>query len=185
MRSRGISLVEILITLVIAGVLLRIALPAFGDFIAGQRAVAAINGVIGSVQLARSRAVTGRTTVIFCPRREAICGSRSDWSNGGWIFADQNRNAELDENEPVIGSLPPMPAGATLTWRAFRNRAYLRFLPTGLTDWQNGHFLYCPANADARFARVLILNAQGRVRVTRDTDGDGIAEDAGGSPLEC
>jgi len=32
---------------------------------------------------------------------------------------------------------------------------------------------------------MIILNAQGRVRVARDVDGDGIVEDAAGRPVSC
>lgn len=194
MQSRGFTLIEGLIVLVIAGVLLRLALPAMTDFVARQRAVAAINSIIGSVQLARTNAIIQSRTVTFCPRATPPtpgfelrpgCGGHADWTLGGWIFGDGNRNARIDTEEPIYGALPTMPAGATLRFRAFRNRPYLQFRPSGLTDWQNGNFLYCPPNNDARFARSIILNAQGRVRLAPDTDGDGIAEDASGRPLRC
>ena len=113
------------------------------------------------------------------------CGRRSDWHQGGWIFADANSNARIDEGERVYGALPPLRKGSSLRWRSFRNRGYLRFRANGLTDWQNGHFQYCPPGGDPRHARQVILNAQGRARLAPDTDGDGIAEDADGRPLAC
>ena len=57
--------------------------------------------------------------------------------------------------------------------------------PSGLTDWQNGNFLYCPQGGDPRFARQIVINAQARVRHARDSDGDGIVEDARGRPVTC
>lgn len=185
MDVRGVSLLELLVALLIAAVLLQLAVPAWSTFLGNQRAVAAINTLIAGVQLARTSAVVQGVTVTFCPRNGAACGTRSDWSRGGWIFADANRNARIDEGEVVYGGLPALDGGATLQWRAFRNRSYLQFRPNGLTDWQNGTFLYCPADGDTRFARAIILNAAGRVRRAPDRDRDGIAEDAQGRPLVC
>ena len=185
MRNRGYSLIELLIGIAIASVLLSLAVPGFRGLIAREEAVAAINGIIGSVQFARSIAITHQLRVTFCPANGANCGRRSDWHAGGWIFADSNSYGRIDASEIVYGGLPALKDGSRLYWRSFRNRSYLRFLPNGLTDWQNGHFLYCPENADPRLARQLILNAQGRARLARDTDGDGIAEDARGRPLQC
>ncbi len=182
---RGITLIELLVTLAVAAVLLHAALPAFADLLASQRAAAASNAVVGAVQLARSSAITHRTAVTFCPRSGNACGGRAHWRDGGLVFLDHNRNAELDAGEPLLGTLAALEAGATLAWRSFRNRSYLRFEPRGYTDWQNGHFQYCPASSDARHARQVIINAQGRTRSARDRDGDGIREDARGRPLRC
>lgn len=176
---------ELLVTLALAAVLLRMAVPGFLDLIAEQQAAAASNAVIGAVQMARSAAIVHRTPVTFCPNNRGTCGSGRDWQLGGLIFADGNRNARLDEGEHIFGTLPKLPDGVRLVWRSFQNRAYLRFLPSGLTAWQNGHFQYCPADSDPRFARQLILNAQGRIRKAPDRDGDGIREDASGEPLRC
>jgi len=174
-----------LISLALLAILLRLALPAFHDLVSQQRASAASNAITGAIALARSSAIIGHTPVTFCPNNAGACGSRNQWHLGGLIFADRNRNAQLDRNEWIYGTLPGFAPGVTVRWRSFRNRSYLRFLPSGLTAWQNGHFQYCPADADDRFSRALILNAQGRVRPALDRDGDGIREGADGEPLRC
>ena len=182
---RGVTLIELLITLAVAAVLLQMALPGAHDLLQSHRAAAASNAVIGAVQLARASAITYRTAVTLCPRDGQACGRRAHWRNGGLIFLDANRNAQLDSGEAMLGAMAAVEAGATLAWRSFRNRGYLRFEPSGYTAWQNGHFQYCPASGDARHARQIILNAQGRTRSARDRDGDGIREDADGKPLRC
>lgn len=181
----GYTLTELLVALAIASVLYGVALPFMHDFPAGQRAVASGNAIIGAVQLARSSAIIYRVPVTLCPNDSGQCGTRRHWSEGGLIFSDPNRNAKLDDGEVLHGHLPSLRKGEKLYWRSFRNRSYLRFLPTGLTPWQNGHFQYCPADGDPRFSRQIVLNAQGRVRRSRDKDGDGIVEDVQGRPLRC
>lgn len=165
--------------------LLRLALPGAHDLVQSQRAAAASNAIVGAVHLARAAAITYRSAVILCPRDGRNCGGRAQWRNGGLIFLDGNRNAQLDAGEAVLGAMAAVEPGAALVWRSFRNRSYLRFEPSGYTAWQNGHFQYCPASGDVRHARQIILNAQGRTRSARDGDGDGIREDADGKPLRC
>jgi hypothetical protein len=58
-------------------------------------------------------------------------------------------------------------------------------MPRGYTHWQNGSFLYCPADNDVTHARMAIVNAQGRTRRAEDRDHDGVIEDAAGRPVVC
>ncbi len=183
--QRGLSLIELLIALALSAVLLRLAIPGFQDLLASQRATAASNAITATVALARTSAIVYRLPVVICPNDLGRCGGRSHWALGGLVFADRNRNRQRDVEEPLFGTLPAFESGARVVWRSFRNRNYLLFLPQGLTDWQNGHFQYCPQGNDPRHARQIIINAQGRTRVAPDSDRDGIREDARGQPLQC
>lgn len=183
--ERGYSLVELMVALAVAGLLLGIAVPEFRDLIAAQRATARINTVAGAIQTARHLAIAQNAVAVMCPGQGPACAGRDQWHLGTLIFADRDGDRQVDEGELVAARLPKLDEGERLVWRSFRNRTFLQFRGTGLTDWQNGNFQYCPANGDPRLARQLILNAQGRVRQALDRDGDGIREDARGRPLTC
>lgn len=178
-------MIELLVTLALLAVLFSLALPDFAAFIGRQRSVAAVNGLVGAVQIARNAAVTGRTTTTLCPAASGRCGARDTWHLGALVFEDDNGNGRREEAEAIVARLPRLRAGERVYWRSFRNRGYLQFSATGFTSWQNGHFLYCSRDRDPRLARQVIINAQGRARMARDRDGDGIAEDARGRPLQC
>jgi len=186
---RGLTLVELLAALAVAAVLLGMALPAMRHLVDQQRAAAAINQVAGAVNFARASAIEGRRTVSLCPsparEPDAYCAGRDEWPIGMLVFSDGNGNGRRDAGEATLRRLPALPPGATLRWRSFRNRSYLQFLPSGLTPWQNGHFLLCLRDDDPRLARMLVVNAAGRLRHARDRDGDGVREDAQGRPLDC
>ena len=104
---------------------------------------------------------------------------------GTLIFIDRNRDGRRDPDEPVLRWLPGLDSGGRIYWRSFRNRSYLQFNPSGLTNWQNGNLLYCPRNGDAHFAREVIINAAARPRKAPDLNHDDIPEDANGQPVRC
>ncbi len=183
--SAGFSLNELMVALAVAAVLMGTAIPEFTELAAAQRATAQINALAGAVNSTRQLAISHNRTMTLCAGQGPRCGNRQDWHKGMLVFADTNNNRCLDDGEFVGARFAKPEAGATIVWRSFGNRAYLRFAATGVTDWQPGNFQYCPANQDARFARQLIINAQGRVRQATDSDGDGIRENAKGQPLSC
>ncbi len=183
--TTGYTLVQLLVTLAIASTLLGLSFPTLTQLIAQQRASAASNAIVGAVNLARASAIVHAVTVTMCPRDGEQCGNRDHWNRGALIYADHNANGRRDTGDALFGVMPALERGAQLSWRAFRNRSYLQFRARGYTAWQNGTFQYCPASREARFSRAIIINAQGRVALSRDNDGDGIAEYANGDPLSC
>ncbi|MCY4213679.1 MAG: GspH/FimT family pseudopilin [Gammaproteobacteria bacterium] len=184
-RCRGASLLELLVALAIAGLLMGTALPAFIELGADHRAAARINAMLGAVRATRHLAITHNAPATLCAGQGPACLGTNRWHEGAIVFLDQDRDLQVDEGELVGLRLPPLAEGERIRWRAFRSRSHLLIHGSGLTDWQNGNFQYCPADGDARFARQIILNAQGRARQAMDADGDGIREDAAGQPLEC
>lgn len=65
----GFTLIEVLSTLVIAGILMAIAIPRFYALLPGIRVASAARQVATDLQLARMRAIAQRTTktIIFTP----------------------------------------------------------------------------------------------------------------------
>ena len=182
--TSGYSLLEALIVLAIVAIFARFAVFETSEWLARHRAAAAMDSIRTAINFARQTAAGLNVRVIVCPAAAEGCGGRDAWHDGVMIFADENRNARRDDDERVLARLPGFRHGR-VRWRSFRNRSYLVFTPRGITDWQNGHFRYCPDSGDVRRSRQLVLNAAGRVYPSRDGDGDGVHEDASGEPLVC
>lgn len=184
-RPYGASLTELLTALAIAAVLAGVAAPGMSTLVARGQGDAAMAQMVAAIRYARHLAVTRGTTATLCPGTGARCGRRDSWHEGALIFLDGDNNGRVDAADEIVRRLPPLPRGHRLRWRSFRNRKSLSLRPTGLTNWQNGNMLLCPPDNDPKKARQLIINAQGRVRLAHDTDGDGVVEGGNGRPVSC
>lgn len=183
-QSQAFSLIELLATLAITGILVAVGVPNLSKLISYNRATASINRIIGIVHLARSEAAKRGITVSLCPKVNDTCGTDSDWHKGILIFADVNSNGNMDEEDSPITVLDSF-APERLSWRAWPTSKYLRFTSRGFMLNQNGSFTYCPADNNSRYARQIIINKTGRPRLARDSDHNGIVEDSQGQDVTC
>ena len=187
--DRGFTVLEMLLALSIALALLALGLPAAQPLQATSRAAASSNEIIGAVAFARAAALFKQQPITLCPAESGTatqaCGERDHWHQGSLIFVDADRDGELDGGEQVLRQFSGWRHGGRVTWRAFGAKRYLRFNPRGLTDWQNGSFVYCPGSGELKYARRIVLNVAGRTYRAPDTDQDGIDDAAGGGPVQC
>ena len=184
-RSAGLTLVELMVAMALVALLGTLAVPPLAAFLERQQADVAIRRVAAAVHASRAFAVTLGEPVLLCPGRPAD-GCRGHWRDGMLIARDAEvRPGEALAPETALRVFAALPTGGRLDWRAFRSRGYLRMLPNGQTDWQNGRFTYCPPSREPAHIRELVINVQGRARLVHDTDGDGVIEDRDGKPARC
>lgn len=182
-RNAAFTLVELLVVLVIMSTIILLSAPGISHFLERNRITTQVNQLVRVIHMAREAAIFRNRNVTLCRSDNGITCT-GEWRNGMLLFVDQNEDRAFSENEELIYTFPPLPEGDQLYWRAFRNRQYLVMTPRGYTAWQNGTFTYCPGG-ELHYARGVILNAAGRIRITSDSDGDGIDEGANGRPLRC
>jgi prepilin-type N-terminal cleavage/methylation domain-containing protein len=77
-RSRGVTLVELMVTLAVLAILSTIAAPSFVDFIDRGRVRGAADGVVSLISQARAEAVENDLDVSI-----AMAGSGAAWCMGG------------------------------------------------------------------------------------------------------
>ncbi len=84
-RSRGFSLLELMITITVMAILLAIAVPSLRDVIHRNEVSSASNALLASVSYARAEAITRGQLVSMCPGDESGCTSGSKVFDQGWI----------------------------------------------------------------------------------------------------
>jgi type IV fimbrial biogenesis protein FimT len=87
LRSQaGFTLIELLVTLVVLGLLTRLAVPSFAQAMLTSRLASYSNSFIGSAQYARSEALKRNVALTMCASADgATCTSGATWAQG-WII---------------------------------------------------------------------------------------------------
>lgn len=97
-RSRGFTLIELMVTLVLAGVLVGIILPALSGMVYRTELSARTNELSSQLALARGWAVSNG-------RMAGVCGSSTGascdgaWSKGLAVWVDDNRDSVPQDSE--------------------------------------------------------------------------------------
>ena len=87
LRQRGFSLVELMVTMVVAVILLAVAVPSFRDLIRRNQVGSASNTVLASLDYARTEAINRSQLVSICPSADgASCSAGSKAFEPGWLI---------------------------------------------------------------------------------------------------
>ena len=166
-NSKGFTLIEAMIVMLVAAILLAIAVPAFSSGMS-----AAHNGVARStlattlLDAVRHSALTG-VEVVVCPHASTTqCNGSVDWSGGWIVFADLNGNRSRDANETLVRQAAALEGGVHL--RSTVGRTRLVFQPNGGNAGSNVTFTLCDGRGIEK-ATTLVLANDGRLRQGKPT----------------
>lgn len=196
--QRGLSLIELLVTLSIVAILLTIGVPSFIDFIAANTATSYANDLLADINYARSEAITRGSRVVACKGTATAAGSgcaAGNWEDGWKVFEDCNDDQLVSaatcpdrdgngtaDNEEVLRVHAALSTGWTLRGAFFANVApasFVSFRPDGLTN-NNGTLVVCKGGGlnvgNQTRSSAVSVNITGRARVVQDSNHDGIPD---------
>jgi type IV fimbrial biogenesis protein FimT len=138
-KMQGFTLVELMVTVVVIGMLMGVGIPAFMSMIRGNAVVVASNQALGAVLLARSEAVKRETNVVF----SSIAG--------GWtvtVGATELLRHTVDNNDIAVVSAGAVAGGVTFNSGGRSTAAlgagdFLRISIAGLAANDGGQRLIC------------------------------------------
>ena len=164
--ARGVTLVELLIGLALAGVLLAVAVPGYSEWIARAELANHAQQLAGSLALARSEAIKRGERVNLCRTPDGRqCGDGAGWEAGWLVHVDADRDGRVGAGEPVLRVEPAAAPGIRVQanrpladYVSFTGIGSARLLAGGL---QMGTFTVCRPGLPA--VRVVLANS-GRVR---------------------
>lgn len=153
-KSAGLTLFELLCTILILIVVSGLALPSYAHWRQYTQQKLLRDTLYHHLLHARSISIDSGRPV-------EVCGSKNgqqcdnDWRHG-WLIRHPD-TAEVLRTHSLDG-------GWALHWTGFNST--LQFLPSGISPTGNGHFQLCGPHAISQWQ--VIVNRQGRVRWTNE-----------------
>ena len=95
----GFTILELMVTIAIAGILMAVALPSYQTMVKNNCLTTSANSLVSSLQRARSEAIKRRSDV-------TMAATGGDWG-AGWnvtLDEDRNNNSTLDDGEDYNGN---------------------------------------------------------------------------------
>lgn len=183
LKQTGFTIIELLITIVIAGIVMTIGIPSFTGSIRSSRLTSNINELVTALNLARSEAVKRNQPV-------SVIKTGTEWEDGWDVITDLDEDGVLDvaDNDTLLRTYGARPNGFTLrATTTYANKVV--YEASGLSS-AAGSFVLCDNSdgdnvPDPYTSRLLIINTVGRVRMGIDADNDGVPETSVSEITSC
>lgn len=95
-QVRGFTVIEVMITLIVLGLVLGYALPSFTELMRNNRSTAFGDEFAGALNFVRSEAVKRGGSVSICASNADRDGCGADWSNGWLAYVDSEEETSAD-----------------------------------------------------------------------------------------
>ncbi len=129
--QQGFTLLEMMVTITIAGILLAIAVPALGTFIRGSRVSGSARDFVVDFSQARNEAILRATTVSVCTSSDLATCDGSGWNSGRLVFVDGGTVGTVDPGDQILSVTRPLNSALTTTASGVAAGNVLTYSPQG------------------------------------------------------
>ena len=157
-RGQGFTLIELMVTVVVVGILAMVAAPVMTALVNNSRISGQTEELVTSLQLARGEAVRRNARVTICPSTDgSTCAASTSWAR--WIVHGMDTTAGVDD---VIRD-----SSAAGNVQVSGPAAGIVFKPSGLIDSQESLTVCMPTTKPNDNQRVLTVMISGVVSVSK------------------
>ncbi len=163
-HNRGVTLIELLITISIAVILMTIAVPGFQTLMISNRLSGITTEFMGTLNLARSETVKrGRPVTICRSSNGAACTGA--WSEGWLAFVDNDGDATVDGGDTVLRVYSAL----TDNYTANGTADFITYDRSGMATAANT-FAFCHGSDESQAQAIIITRTRPRIA----TDGNDV-----------
>jgi type IV fimbrial biogenesis protein FimT len=174
MLNKGFTLIELIVTIAILGIMLTIAIPSFRSLIINNRIATQSNDFISDIAHARAEAVRRNARISICKSNTGTsCVASANWQDGWVVWLDSNNDGVVNTGETILRVHGPLASGITLVATGFNSGTYFQYLPSGVvggvaggTPTTAGTLTLCQSGY---YGRTINFNTTGRVNITTMT----------------
>lgn len=157
--SRGFTLIELTIVVVIVAILAAIAFPSYAYVIRSNRVSGQVNDLLTAVSYARNEAVMRGSRVSLCASADGVtCDASGAWRSGWIVFLDGGTAGELAGSDQLLRVWPAIAADDTLTTSA----PFVSFSKEGFSSVSDLVWNFVPHGCRGDQRRELRLRGLGR-----------------------
>ena len=193
-RNTGFTIIELMLTIAVAGVLLAVGVPSFVNMTKNNCLTNKTNSLISAFQIARSTAITERNDIILAAKcmsdtednngvADGSCATGDEYGPGVVVFRDidgdnladseandVNGDGDIDEEDFEIIRVIDFTCAATIDETANRTSfTYQADGTTTLAAGTTGFFNICDDRASSEYTgRRITVNAIGRPHAEAD-----------------
>ena len=105
LHAKGLTLVELLITVTVFIVMITIAVPSMSSFMRDARTASQLRTLVDAIAYARSESVTRNMPVSLCSTDNgSTCKVQNNllWESGWIAFTDENQSGTLNTGETLL-----------------------------------------------------------------------------------
>lgn len=172
MKTKGFTLLEVMLTLSILAIAMAIAFPSFSSMLTTQKIKSKRDELMSAFQYARTEAVAQNRPVSICASTNPwdsspTCSSSTDWATGWIVFYDSSTNTT-----PIPGTILrsyPKADGINVNYNSTgaASSSLIRYVATGMMDtiFNPGTFEFSDPNNTSPARSVIISPTTGQARI--------------------
>jgi len=158
---RGFTLIELIVSIAILGVISSVGIPSLIHIIDNHRSGTSVSQLRKVFSGARNLALSNKQKITVCPQVNNIC--TNNWQNPMSVFIDTNNNEKIDAGETLFLTAANENEQGNWFIRTAATKS-IQFNEEGHAFSSATTFLYCPTSGENQYARQLIISFQGRIR---------------------